>query len=164
MGSPLRKNLGKKNCEFTPDVIKQIAGLVVKFEQSGQFEQTEQSRIFDNREFGYWKITVYRPKRDQNGEIERDKKGAMIPDSGLTGTEQIPFNYAGGVSAFFETEVLPYTPDAWYNDKETKIGYEISFTKYFYKPSALRPLAEITADIKALEAETRRLLERILGE
>jgi type I restriction enzyme M protein len=156
MGSPLRKNLGKKNGEFTRPAIKRIVNLLAKFEEAGE------SRIFDNEEFGYWKITVYRPKRNQDGKIEKDKKGNIIPDSVLTDTEQIPFTYTGGVPEFFETEVKPYAPDVWYNEKETKTGYEISFTKYFYKPVELRPLEEITVDIKALEAETRGLLERII--
>ncbi|MHB9291116.1 hypothetical protein Holit_00188 [Hollandina sp. SP2] len=103
-----------------------------------KFNETEQSKIFDNKEFGYWKITVYRPKGDE--------KGNTLVDSEPTGAEQIPFNYPWGVPAFFETELKPYTSDTRYEEKETKTGYEISFTKYFYKPVKLRPLEESTAD------------------
>ena len=70
----------------------------------------------------------------------------------------------GGVDAFIRREVLPYAPDAWVDESATKIGYEISFTRYFYKPQPLRTLEEIRADIKALEQETEGLLGQILGE
>jgi type I restriction enzyme M protein len=92
------------------------------------------------------------------------KKGNPQADTKLTDTEQIPFTYDGGIDAFFEKEVKPYAKDAWIDRKQTKTGYEISFTRYFYKPIALRPLEEITADIKAIEAETKGLLEKILGD
>jgi type I restriction enzyme M protein len=82
----------------------------------------------------------------------------------LTNTEQIPFAYDGGIEAFFEKEIKPYAKDAWIDRKQTKIGYEISFARYFYKPIELRPLEEITADIKALEDETKGLLEKILED
>jgi type I restriction enzyme M protein len=113
-------------------------------------------------EFAYWKITVCQPLYDKKGKIIKDKKGNPQADSDLTDTEQIPFTYEGGIEAFFEKEVKPYTKDPWIDEKQTKIGYEISFTKYFYKPIELRPLEEITADIRALEAETKGLLEMII--
>ena len=72
-------------------------------------------------------------------------------------------DYPGGIDAFIETEVLAYAPDAWVDESKTQIGYEISFTKHFYKPVQLRELSEIIADIRALEAETEGLLEEILG-
>ena len=80
------------------------------------------------------------------------------------GTEQIPLNYEGGISAFIEKEVLPYAPDAWVDESKTQIGYEISFTKHFYKPVKLRELSEIVADIRALESETAGLLAEVLGD
>jgi len=84
-------------------------------------------------------------------------------DKDATDTEQIPFSYEGGIESFFEKEVKPFAPDAWIDEKQTKIGYEISFTKYFYKPIQLRTLEEITTDIRALEAETDGLLAEIIG-
>ena len=84
------------------------------------------------------------------------------PDTDLRDTEQIPLLEKGGIEAFFQREVLPYVPDAWIDHSKTKIGYEISFTRYFYKPEPLRTLAEIRADIEALERETDGLLEQIL--
>ena len=155
--TPLRKNLGDKNCELSIKDRKTILDLYLKFEEN------EYSRIFDLDEFAYWKITVCQPKYDEDGKTLKDKKGNPQADSGLTDTEQVPFTYEGGIDAFFEKEVKPYTKDAWIDEKQTKVGYEISFTKYFYKPIELRPLGEIIAEIKALEAETKGLLKGIIG-
>ena len=70
----------------------------------------------------------------------------------------------GGIEAFFAREVLPFVPDAWLDHSKTKIGYEISFTRYFYKPPKLRTLEEIKADIVEMEKETEGLLEKVMGE
>jgi type I restriction enzyme M protein len=155
--SPLRKNLGNKNCELTPELRSQIAELYLGFGEN------EYSKIFDNSAFGYRKVTVLRPAYGENGEPLRDKKGQLIPNKDLTDTEQIPLDYEGGIDAFIKTEVLPYSPDAWVDEKKTQIGYEISFTKHFYKPVQLRELSEIVADIRALEKETEGLLDEVLG-
>jgi len=85
------------------------------------------------------------------------------PDSDLRDTEQVPLLEEGGIEAFIRREVLPYTPDAWIDESATKIGYEISFTRHFYKPQPLRTLDEIRADIVALEKETGNLLGDIVG-
>ena len=85
------------------------------------------------------------------------------PDPDLRETERVPLLEEGGIQAFLRREVLPYAPDAWYVPKSVKTGYEISFTRYFYKPQPLRPLEEIRADILALERETEGLLGEILG-
>ncbi|MGV8907203.1 MAG: type I restriction-modification system subunit M [Acetobacterium sp.] len=154
----LRKNLGNKNCELTPEIRKQITEMLV------DFEENEYSKIFDNHEFGYFKITVNRPERDEAGNVVTDKKGKPKADRNLTDTEHVPLVYEGGIQAFFENEVLSFAPDAWLDEKKTQIGYEVSFTKYFYKPAKLRSLQEITADIRALEAETDGLLAEIIGD
>ena len=85
------------------------------------------------------------------------------PDSDLRDTEQIPLLEEGGIEAFLRREVLPYAPDAWYVPDSVKTGYEISFTRYFYKPQPMRSLGEIRADILSLERETEGLLDEILG-
>ncbi len=85
------------------------------------------------------------------------------PDSELRDTEQVPFLEEGGIQTFFKRECLPYVPDAWIDESKTKIGYELSFTRYFYKPQPLRTLDEIKADIFAVESESEGLLEKILG-
>ncbi|NCC37430.1 MAG: SAM-dependent DNA methyltransferase, partial [Chloroflexia bacterium] len=84
------------------------------------------------------------------------------PDSELRDTEQVPLLEPDGVAAFVRREVLPYVPDAWVDQDATKIGYEISFTRYFYKPQPLRTLEQIRAEIEALERETEGLLGSIL--
>lgn len=155
--SPLRKNLGNKNCELTPEIRSKIIDIFLKFEEN------EYSKIFDNEEFGYYKITVERPMRDENGELIKDKKGKLKADKDLRDTEQVPLNYEGGIEKFFKEEVLTFAPDAWIDDKKTQIGYEISFTKYFYKPIELRNLEDIIKDIKVLEDETDGLLNDIIG-
>ncbi|MCP5418748.1 MAG: SAM-dependent DNA methyltransferase, partial [Chromatiaceae bacterium] len=262
---PLRRNLGKKNCEFSEEQIRAICDLVVNP------VETEKSKIFPNEAFGYWKVTVDRPLRlaidlsparlerfertcakakeeplanlarrvaetlgagphlDFNAfmntcDVDADKHGVMLiakrkkllqgelcdtsedaapvfrkvhmkgatpdpihglfvgagfkpaptvveyePDTALRDSEQVPLLEEGGpendpIAVFFRREVLPYTPDAWIDDSKTQIGYEISFTRHFYKPASMRTLEEIRADIYALEQETEGLLEQIVGE
>ena len=202
---PLRKNLGKKNCELGEEDIARICDTFLAF------EETEHSRTFDNAAFGYWKVTVERPLRiegaDPNrvyrpAEIkelketgERSEDAAAIirkihkrgteadplrglvaatvdgratvveyePDTDLRDTEQVPLQKSGGIEAFLRREALPYAADAWYRADSVKTGYEISFARYFYKPKPMRTLAEIRADILALESETEGLLAEILG-
>ena len=203
---PLRKNLGMKNCELGEDDIARVCDAFLAF------EETEQSKIFDNAAFGYWKVTVERPLRIEGADPNRAYKAAEIkalketgtrsetappvirkihragtepdplrglctalvngseavveyePDTDLRDTEQIPLQEAGGVEAFLRREVLPYAEDAWYQADSVKVGYEISFNRYFYKPEPMRTLAEIRADIVAVESETEGLLAEILGE
>jgi type I restriction enzyme M protein len=85
------------------------------------------------------------------------------PDADLRDTEQVPLLEEGGIETFLRREVLPHVPDAWYDPASVKIGYEVSFTRYFYKPLPLRTLEEIRADILALEKETEGLLGEIIG-
>ena len=85
-----------------------------------------------------------------------------VSDSELRDSEQVPLLEEGGIEAFFRREVLPHVADAWIQESATKIGYEISFTRYFYKPQPLRTLQAIRADIEALESETEGLLGEIL--
>ena len=156
--SPLRKNLGEKNCEFTPEINEQILRAYM------DFEETPVSKIFDNSEFGYWEITVDRPKRDEQGIIVKNKRGKIEIDKTLRDKEQVPLTYEGGIEAFVRNEILPYTPDAIVDTDDYVIGYELSFTKYFYKPKRLRTLDEIRADIRAIEESTKGLLDNILNE
>jgi type I restriction enzyme M protein len=255
---PLRKNLGKKNCELSDEDIQRICDTYLAF------KETEQSKIFPNAAFGYWKVTVERPLRlkvdlgderrrafrlacaeadeepianvvDRIAEtlgpgphtdfnafyvtVERDAdkynvkitakrkkllqtvlavrdegakeviakvhkagkeepdplhglylfpspsapsgrgkgEGTIVeyePDPEIRDTEQIPLLEDGGIDAFIRREVLPYAPDAWIDESKTEVGYEISFTRHFYRPQPLRSLEEIRADILALEKET----------
>ncbi len=204
--SPLRKNLGKKNCELSePDVERILQTFLA-------FEPNEHSRIFGNAEFGYSKVTVERPllargidaKRayapkeikalkeegriaedgvpvirriHKPGKVEADPLRGLFPltidgkrcvveyepDSDLRDTETVPFKEPGGIEAFIRREVLPHAPDAWIDEAKTTIGYEVSFTRYFFKPQPLRSLEAIRADILALERETDGLMADIIG-
>lgn len=154
--TPLRKNMGEKNCEFSPEQREEIVRIFMAFEES------EISKIFPNSEFGYWKVSVQQPLLDEQGNPVRDKKGRIQPDKSKNDTEIIPFNYAGGIEGFMDAEVRPYAPGAFVDPKGTKVGYELSFTKYFYKPVQLRSMEEIVADLKALEQETDGMLKEIL--
>lgn len=155
--SSLRKNMGEKNCELTPELREEIVRIFTSMEEN------EVSRIFNNSEFAYWKVTVLQPMLGEDGKPLRDKKGKLIPDKDKTDTEIIPFTYNGGIETFIEKEVRPYAPDAWIDKKKTQIGYEVSFTKYFYKPIQLRDIEEIVADLKALETEADGMIAEILG-
>ena len=214
MKSALRKNMGKKNCEFTEEIRKEIVRMFLAMEES------EVSIILNNEDFGYWNVTVERPLRlriypdrpipadtfkksdEYDGviaAIEKAAKTALLddwtafakatklkaaalkkvrpfitekdpsaqpiedePDVDLRDTENIPFTYAGGVDAFMKNEVLTYAPDAWVDEKKTQIGYEISFTKYFYKPVELRDMSDILNSLSTLEQETDGLLAGIM--
>ena len=97
---------------------------------------------------------------------EKDPSAQPIegePDVDLRDTENIPFTYAGGVDAFMKNEVLTYAPDAWVDEKKTQVGYEISFTKYFYKPVELRDMSDILSNLSSLEQEADGLLAEIMG-
>ena len=215
MKSPLRKNMGKKNCEFTPEIRKEIMRLFFEMEQS------EFSMIFNNEDFAYWSITVERPLRlhvypnrtipddtfKKVDEREAVKKAlASVPagtpnddwiafakatklklsvlkkirpfitekdptarpiegeaDVDLRDTETVPLSYDGGIEAFMKNEVLTYAPDAWVDDKKTQVGYEISFTKYFYKPVELREMNDIITALNDLEKEADGVLADIMG-
>lgn len=153
---PLRKNLGEKNCEIDKSIREQILDLYLAFDKADE----QYSKVFQNSEFGYWEVPVYTPQYDENGQPLLDKKGKPVKPN--TDKEIVPFTYDGGIEAFIKNEVKPYAPDAFIKPGTEKIGYELSFTKYFYKPVELRSLEEITADIRAIEAETDGLLDSIL--
>ena len=160
MKAPLRKNLGEKNGEVNAALRKKILDLYLVFDKA----DPEYSKVFENHEFGYWQVTMQQPKRDENGKILLDKKGNPVIDKERSGdTEIIPFTYEGGIDAFIQNEVHPYAPDAFVKPGSEKVGYELSFTKYFYKPVQLRTLDEIAADIRAIEKETDGLLDEIIG-
>lgn len=258
---PLRKNLGKKNCELSEEDIEKVCDTFLAFAES------EASKIFPNQAFGYWKVTVERPLRlqvalndetcaafrqacktkdepladlvDQAHELlgtglqndynkflldlkklaaqtgvkltakrekllraelaQKDESAMPVikkiykaytpgkadadplygryeeiaagkpsvveyePDPDRRDTEQVPLLENGGIAAFIQREVLPHAADAWVDEASIKVGYEISFTRYFYKPQPLRKLSDIRADIVALENENKGLLEDIIG-
>lgn len=153
ISTPLRKNLGEKNCETTEEDRRRILQLLM------DFKETPESKIFRNEEFGYWQVPVLRPKRDKEGNIVM-KKGKVVMAKNRNEVEQIPLLYPGGIAAFYENEVKPYDVEVEFG--EPVIGYELSFTKYFYKPVQLRSLDEIMGDINVLESETKGLWDEIM--
>lgn len=152
--SKMRKALGKKRVEFKPEHIQKIVRLFA------DFKETEYSKLFDNEDFGYNQITVSRPLRDEKGNIVYASKGKPKPDPTLKDIENIPLKE--NIQAFFEREVLPFTPDAWWTKDDMRIGYEINFNKYFYKYTPPRSLKDIAADLLAIEQETENLLNEIV--
>ncbi len=150
----MRKPLGKKRVEFSAEHIPVIEKMFLNFEEN------EYSKIFDNKDFGYAQITVNRPLKDEKGKIVTDSKGNPKPDPKLKDTENIPLK--DDIQEFFEREVLPFAPHAWWDKKDTKIGYEINFAKYFYKHQPPRALSDIAKDIFAIEQETDGLLKEII--
>lgn len=153
----LRKNLGEKNCEIDKAIRDHILELYMAFDQADE----RYSKVFDTYEFGYWEVPVYTPQYDENGKPILDKKGKPVKPN--SDKEIIPFTYEGGIEAFIENEVRPYAPDVFIKSGSEKIGYELSFTKYFYQPVQLRTLEEIRQDILTIEHETDGLLNEILG-
>ena len=152
--TPIRKKLGHKNCETNETDRAKILKLLM------DFKETEQSKIFDNSEFGYWSVPLMKPVLDEKSKPVKDKKGNIKYKAARNETEQVPMNYPGGIEAFYENEVKPYTPDVIFG--EPTVGYELSFTKYFYKPVELRSLKDIKSDIMKLEKQTEGALAEIL--
>lgn len=151
----MSKSLGNKRNEISK---KQIAEITEIF---GDFKPSEYSKIFENKDFGYAKVTVERPERNAKGQVVTDKKGNPKPDSSLRDTENIPLTM--DFKEYMEREVLPHVPDAWIDESKTNIGYEINFAKYFYQYKPLRSLEEIRKDILAIEQETDGLLKEVIG-
>ncbi|WP_100330384.1 type I restriction-modification system subunit M [Bacillus xiapuensis] len=230
--SPLRKSIGDKNSELTPEIRNQIISLYLAFTEADE----TYSKVFDNEEFAYYSVDILRPLRlrveisedslellkqeakdeplyclmckvkelvgteplldyntfiadvedaakgskikltakriktirnyfttvDEQAEPVKSNKGGYEPDKDLKDNEQIPYTYEGGIEAFFNNEILPYVPDAWIDENSITLGYELSFTKYFYKPIELREAADIITDIKKIEADTDGLLASIV--
>lgn len=151
--SPITKNLGEKNCETSAEDRARIMKIY------NDFVETPECKIFPTTEFGYWEVPVMRPKLDDQGN-PIIKKGEVVYAAARGEVEQIPLNYAGGIDAFYEAEVKPYDPEVRFG--EPVIGYELSFTKYFYKPVQLRTLEAIIDDIRDIEKSTDGLLDEIL--
>lgn len=150
----MTRSLGNKRNEITSDQIKQITKIY------GAFKENEYCKIFVNEHFGYSRITVERPELDSKGKPVKDKKGNAKPDSSKRDNENIPI--LEKIDAYFKKEVLPHVPDAWIDEAKTKVGYEINFTRYFYKYQPLRSLVEIRKDILSLEQETEGLIKEII--
>ena len=148
------KNLGEKKVELKPNHIIDIQNLFF------EFEENENSKIYDIEDFGKYQIPVFQPQRDKEGNVIKDKKGNPKSDTSLKDVENVPMKE--NIQDYFDKEVFPFVPDAWYDTKNAKVGYEIPFNKYFYDFESLRSLDIIGKDIFKLEEETDGLLKEII--
>lgn len=155
MYEKMTKALGNKRNVISDRHIEELTRLY------GDFTEGEFCKIFKNEDFGYSRIVVERPLLN-DGQIVHDKKGKPTPDSNLRDSEDVPLNE--NIEEYFIREVLPHVPDAWIDKSKTKIGYEINFTRYFYKYKPLRSLEEIRAEILKLEESTSGAIRQIIGE
>ena len=124
-------------------------------------EKSVESKIYDNDDFKYLKVVVETPIKDEKGNVVLDKKGRVQADTSLRDTEIIPFKE--DVEEFMAKNVYPYNPDAFIDKKKSKEGYEIPFTKLFYKFVPPIPLKEIFADLKGMEAEETTLMKELFS-
>ena len=148
-----RKALGNKRNDISEEQIAEITKIY------GDFIENDISKIFNNEEFGYAKITLERPLKDENGKPLL-KKGKPQPDTALRDTENVPLTE--DIQDYFAREVVPFAPDAWIDESKTKIGYEIPFTRYFYQYKSPRSSSEIMAEILELEKDLKDSIENIL--
>ena len=149
----MKKSLGSKRKYIDEEQIQQILNSYT------QFEESDISKIYPNEFFGYTKITIEQPLKE-NGVIERKKDGTPKPDSKLRDYERVPLSE--DIEEYFSREVEPHLPDSWIDFDKSKVGYEINFTKYFYQYKPLRSSLDITNDLLELEKESEKLLNQIV--
>lgn len=157
-----RKSIGTKRNDITELCRNLIVQAYGDFQHEAIYGEKEgiycESKIFETVEFGYHKIVVERPLRDENGELVL-KKGKKQADATLRDTENVPL--VEDIDQYFEREVLPYAPDAWIDHKKTKVGYEIPMTRYFYEYEAPEPVETIVERIQALEKDIAASLDAL---
>ncbi len=165
----MRKNLGSKGREIGDTDCANVVKLYADFTDA----DSDHSKVLRNDEFGYWTVTIERPLLDDDGNPVTDRKGDPKPDTKRRDTENVPFTYgdstAGSagktevIQAYFDAEVAPHVPDAWIDWAKTKTGYEIPFTRHFYKYVPPRPLTEIDADLEKQVIKILDLLREVEG-
>ena len=161
------RSLGNKRKKIAENGNEKGIGFITDL--YGNFEENEFVKILPNEYFGYWRVTVEQPLKDEKGKVIKTK-GKPKPDTSLRDYENIPFlkKDANGklvpqtIEEYFEAEVKPHLPEAWIDETKTKTGYEINFTKYFYEFQPLRSLSEIKADILELEERTFGRAHKVL--
>ena len=151
---PRRKSIGTKRNDITDTCRELIVTAYVEFANGKVYGDKNgiycESKVFESVEFGYNKIVVERPQRDEAGNILL-KRGKPVPDTSLRDTENVPL--VQDIDDYFAREVLPYAPDAWIDHSKTKVGYEIPMTRYFYEYQAPEAVEDIVARITALEQD-----------
>ena len=160
-----RKPIGNKRNEFTDECLYLITQAYKDFKDGRYVDSTNglevEVKIKDNEDFKYRKVVVERPITDEDGKPIL-KKGKPQADSAKRDTESIPWKE--DVEAYMQKNVYPYAPDAWIDDKKTKIGYEIPFTREFYKYVAPRKSEEIYASLQELDRQEQELMAKIIGK
>lgn len=151
---PMKKSLGSKRKE----VSEEQRDLILK--TYSNFKESDISKIFENEFFGYKKVTIEQPLKE-NGELVKDKKGVVKSDSSLRDVERIPLGL--DVDEYFEREVKPHLPESWMDRSKDSVGYEINFTKYFYQYKPLRSLEDLTKNLLDLEKESDGLMNKLIG-
>ena len=149
----MRKNLGSKRNELSKEHIDNITKIY------GDFVENEYSKIFENEYFGYRKVTVLQPELNDDGTPKKNKKGEYIPNKELTDTENIPLQET--IEDYMNREVIPFAKYAYIDESKTKIGYEISFTKYFYKYQEPRKTEDIMNEILELDKKLDGVLKEL---
>lgn len=149
----MRKNLGSKRNELSKEHIDNITKIY------GDFVENEYSKIFENEYFGYRKVTVLQPELNDDGTPKKNKKGEYIPNKELTDTENIPLQET--IEEYMNREVIPFSKYAYIDESKTKIGYEISFTKYFYKYQEPRKTEDIMNEILELDKKLDGVLKEL---
>ncbi|MCF7562944.1 type I restriction-modification system subunit M [Staphylococcus epidermidis] len=146
-----RKNIGEKRVDISEECRELIVQAYGDFDNKEYHlgDKTVESKIFKNASFGFTRVMIERPQRDENGDIVYKKNGSMSVDASLRDTEDIPLTE--DINEYFEREVLPFSSDAWVDRKKDKVGYEIPFTRLFYKYTAPEPSEVIAERIKKLE-------------
>ena len=152
---PEKKSLGNKRNKLYEDHLADIEKIYTAFVAN------ENSKIFANEYFGYYQVTIEQPEYTEKGKIKLDKNGQPKSDSKKRDTENIPLNE--DINSYFAEEVKPHVPDAWIDFDKTRIGYEINFTRYFYKYQKPDPSAKIKLEIVSLESTIQDLLKKVLG-
>ena len=159
---PRRKSIGTKRNDITDLCRSLIVQAYGEFRDDAIYGDKAgvycHSKIFSAEDFGYYKITVERPERDDQGNPVM-KRGKPVADSSLRDTENVPMTE--DIQAYFAREVLPYAPDAWIDEKKTKVGYEIPMTRYFYEYQPPEPVEDIMARITVLEQEISESLRAL---
>ena len=159
-----RKNIGNKRKDLDENSRSLILKAYSEFanKEYALNNMTVESKVFENGYFGYRRVTIESPELDENGKVIKDKKGNIKPDSNKRDYENVPLKE--DVKEYFEREVLPYNPEAWIDDKKTQLGYEISFTRYFYKYVQPENSDDIENRIRINEREIMNSLEKLFKE
>jgi len=150
----MKKSLGSKRKEISDEQREELIQSYLNFQES------EISKIYDNKFFGYTKVTIEQPQKDEDGNTITDRSGNPKPDSKKRDYERVTLEQ--DVDDYFETEVKPHLNESWMDRNKDKVGYEINFTKYFYNYKPLRSLEDITQDLLKLDEQIGGTMKEII--